>query len=187
MHTAPTSVQHYERSADFLRIPLHSVHNVPNSPALRAIHSNVPNFAMAHLHNVCEVGGSTHTCAASGAVRQAILVSCVGGYMLTIAKLKRWSINYYNDTARAAGTAAKCARKANGGLSEYYSEGDTRAPVWVVVGDTGKAAKLVGLSDAEGAEPKRISTSYSGGSTTASCPTAHRVGRLQLAVCMASI
>jgi hypothetical protein len=27
--------------------------------------------------------------------------------MLTIAKLSRWSINYYNDTARAAEQAAK--------------------------------------------------------------------------------
>jgi conjugative relaxase-like TrwC/TraI family protein len=69
--------------------------------------------------------------------------------MLTIAKLKRWSINYYNDTARAAGQAARDARKANGGLGEYYSESETRAPVWVVVGDTAKAANLVGLSDAE--------------------------------------
>jgi hypothetical protein len=68
--------------------------------------------------------------------------------MLTIAKLKRWSINYYFDAARAASHAAKDARMANGGLGEYYSESETRAPVWVVVGDSVKAAKLVGLSDA---------------------------------------
>nr|WP_175417480.1 hypothetical protein [Mycobacterium avium] len=65
--------------------------------------------------------------------------------MLTIAKLSRWSINYYNDTARAAGQAAKDAQRANGGLGEYYSECDTRAPVWVCVGDAHKAAALVGV------------------------------------------
>jgi TrwC relaxase len=45
--------------------------------------------------------------------------------------------------------APKDARKANGGLGECYSERETRAPVWVVVGDTVIAAELVGLSDAE--------------------------------------
>lgn len=69
--------------------------------------------------------------------------------MLTIAKLSRWSINYYNDTARAAGQAARDACSAGGGLGEYYGEHDTRTPVWVCVGDAHKAAELVGLSDAE--------------------------------------
>ncbi|MBV8347610.1 MAG: relaxase domain-containing protein, partial [Mycolicibacterium sp.] len=69
--------------------------------------------------------------------------------MLTIAKLSRWSINYYNDTARAAGQAARDAQRANGGLGEYYSECDTWAPVWVCAGDAKTAAELVGLSDAQ--------------------------------------
>lgn len=43
----------------------------------------------------------------------------VGGLVLTISKLKRWSINYYNDTAQAAGQAPKDAQRANGGLGEY--------------------------------------------------------------------
>lgn len=63
--------------------------------------------------------------------------------MLTIAKLSAWSINYYNDTARAA----LDAQKAGGGLGEYYSEHDTRAPVWLCAGDARRAAELVGLSD----------------------------------------
>ncbi len=67
--------------------------------------------------------------------------------MLTVAKLSRWSVGYYNDTARAAGQAATNARTANGGLGEYYSEADTRAPVWLVAGDTTTAADLVGLTD----------------------------------------
>lgn len=67
--------------------------------------------------------------------------------MLTCSPLKLWSIDYYNRTAREAGAAAKDAAAANGGLGEYYSEHDTRAPVWTVVGDAHTAAKLVGLTD----------------------------------------
>jgi conjugative relaxase-like TrwC/TraI family protein len=69
--------------------------------------------------------------------------------VLTIAKLSRWSINYYNDTARAAGAAAADAQRAGGGLGEYYAEHDTRTPVWLCAGDTHTAAKLVGLTDIE--------------------------------------
>jgi conjugative relaxase-like TrwC/TraI family protein len=67
--------------------------------------------------------------------------------MLTIAKLSRWSINYYNDTAKAVGRAATDAQKAGGGLGEYYTEHDTRTPVWLCAGDTHTAAQLVGLTD----------------------------------------
>ncbi|GLV12101.1 MULTISPECIES: MobF family relaxase [Mycobacterium] len=69
--------------------------------------------------------------------------------MLTIAKLSRWSINYYNDTARAAGQAAKDLQRAGGGLGEYYCEHDTRTPVWLCAGDAHKAADLVGLTDVQ--------------------------------------
>ena len=52
--------------------------------------------------------------------------------MLAISKpLKRHSVRYYNDTARAALSAAKDRQRAGGGLAEYYSEGETRAPVWL--------------------------------------------------------
>ena len=67
--------------------------------------------------------------------------------MLTIAKLSRWSINYYNDTAKAVGQAAKDAQKAGGGLGEYYTEHDTRTPVWLCAGDSRTAVKRVGLTD----------------------------------------
>lgn len=67
--------------------------------------------------------------------------------MLTCSPLKLWSIDYYNRTAREAGQAAKDAAAANGGLGEYYSEHDTRAPVWLVAGDAHRAAAAVGLSD----------------------------------------
>jgi conjugative relaxase-like TrwC/TraI family protein len=69
--------------------------------------------------------------------------------MLTISKLKRWSINYYNETAQSAAQAANDLQRANGGLGEYYSEHETRTPVWLVAGDKATAAKLVGLSDVQ--------------------------------------
>ncbi|MGO9155121.1 MobF family relaxase [Mycobacterium sp.] len=67
--------------------------------------------------------------------------------MLTISKLKRWSINYYIDTARAAETASRDVARAGGGLGEYYSEHETRTPTWLLAGDTYTVATLVGLTD----------------------------------------
>ncbi|MDT7555355.1 MAG: hypothetical protein QOI16_3909, partial [Pseudonocardiales bacterium] len=69
--------------------------------------------------------------------------------MLTISKLRRWSINYYLDTAATAERASKDRHAAGGGLGEYYSEHETRTPVWLCAGDTHTAARLVGLSDVE--------------------------------------
>ena len=56
---------------------------------------------------------------------------------------------YYNDTSRAAMNAAADRRKAGGGLGEYYSESETRAPVWMLSGDTAVSAALTGLGDAD--------------------------------------
>jgi conjugative relaxase-like TrwC/TraI family protein len=67
--------------------------------------------------------------------------------VLTIAKLKRWSINYYIDTARAAETASRDVARAGGGLGEYYSEHETRTPTWLLAGDTHTTATLIGLAD----------------------------------------
>ena len=39
--------------------------------------------------------------------------------VLTISRLTRWSIGYYNDTANAAKNSAMNAQAANGGLGEY--------------------------------------------------------------------
>jgi conjugative relaxase-like TrwC/TraI family protein len=69
--------------------------------------------------------------------------------VLTISKLKRWSINYYIDTARAAQTAGRDVARAGGGLGEYYSERETRTPTWLLAGDTHTTAALVGLTDAQ--------------------------------------
>ena len=68
--------------------------------------------------------------------------------MLTISRLTRWSIRYYNDTANEAKQAAMDRQAANGGLGEYYSEGDTRIPTWLVVGDTAAVGEATGLDGA---------------------------------------
>jgi conjugative relaxase-like TrwC/TraI family protein len=73
----------------------------------------------------------------------------VDSLLLTISKLKRWSINYYIDTAKTAERASSDLQRANGGLGEYYSEHETRTPVWLCAGDARTAARLVGLTDAQ--------------------------------------
>jgi conjugative relaxase-like TrwC/TraI family protein len=66
--------------------------------------------------------------------------------LLTVSKLKRWSINYYIDTAATSERASRDRQSANGGLGEYYSEHETRTPVWLLAGDAHTTAALVGLS-----------------------------------------
>jgi len=80
--------------------------------------------------------------------------------VLTISRLSRWSINYYNDTAREAKQAAMDRQRANGGLGEYYSERDTRTPTWLIAGNVAQAAELVGLdggaADGGSADPEVV-------------------------------
>ena len=68
--------------------------------------------------------------------------------VLTIAKLSRHSVDYYNRTASEAKAAHLDRQAANGGLAEYYSEKDTRAPSWLVVGDRQGVGERVGLDAA---------------------------------------
>jgi conjugative relaxase-like TrwC/TraI family protein len=68
--------------------------------------------------------------------------------VLTISRLKRWSIRYYNDTAATAKQAGLDRQAANGGLGEYYSEADTRIPTWLITGDQTVVADLCGLDAA---------------------------------------
>jgi conjugative relaxase-like TrwC/TraI family protein len=69
--------------------------------------------------------------------------------LLTISKLKRWSINYYIDTATTAERATSDLQRANGGLGEYYSEHETRTPVWLLAANARHVAALTGLSDVQ--------------------------------------
>jgi conjugative relaxase-like TrwC/TraI family protein len=71
-----------------------------------------------------------------------------GATVLTISRLSRWSIGYYNDTANRARQASMDRQAAGGGLGEYYSEGDTRVPTWVVVGDKAAVGEAIGLDGA---------------------------------------
>jgi conjugative relaxase-like TrwC/TraI family protein len=66
--------------------------------------------------------------------------------MLTISKLKRWSINYYIDTAQVAEHAARDGERSGGGLGECYSERETRTTTWLLAGDAHTTARLVGLN-----------------------------------------
>src|ERR1700740_265235 len=75
----------------------------------------------------------------------------LGATVLTISKLKRWSINYYIDTAQSAEKATRDLTQAAGGLGEYYSEHETRTPTWLLAGDTHSVAKLLGSTDIQGA------------------------------------
>jgi len=65
--------------------------------------------------------------------------------VLTISRLSRWSIAYYEKTADEAKQAAMDRQAAGGGLGEYYGEGDTRAPTWMVAGDVARVAESTGL------------------------------------------
>jgi hypothetical protein len=80
--------------------------------------------------------------------------------VLTISRLSRWSISYYNDTARQAKQAAMDRQRSNGGLGEYYSEGDTRVPTWLLAGGTARIPELVGLdgraADGGSADPEIV-------------------------------
>jgi hypothetical protein len=68
--------------------------------------------------------------------------------VLTISRLTRWSIRYYNDTANTARASAMDRQAANGGLGEYYSEADSRIPTWIITGGVDAAARLCGLDGA---------------------------------------
>jgi conjugative relaxase-like TrwC/TraI family protein len=68
--------------------------------------------------------------------------------VLTISRLSRWSIAYYEKTANEAKQASMDRVSAGGGLGEYYSEADTRVPTWLVSGDAAQVAELTGLGEA---------------------------------------
>jgi hypothetical protein len=62
--------------------------------------------------------------------------------------LAKWIISYYNDTANKAMARDDGPSPGPRWAGEYYSEGDTRAPTWMLTGNTPKVAELVGLDAA---------------------------------------
>jgi len=52
--------------------------------------------------------------------------------MQTIARLTKYSIKYYNDTANEAQQAVMDRQSANRGLAEYYTEGESCIPAPLV-------------------------------------------------------
>ena len=90
--------------------------------------------------------------------------------MLTIARLTKYSIKYYNDTADQARQADLDRQTANGGLAEYYSEGETRIPTWLVVGDRDAIGQTTGLTTANSRAATPTPTTSESGSTTAEAP-----------------
>jgi hypothetical protein len=106
--------------------------------------------------------------------------------VLTISKLKRWSINYSLDTAQSAQRATADLQRDGGGLGEYYSEHDTRTPTWLCVGETRTAAGLVGLSDGRRAGGEADAAVVAHGWTTGSRPTARRAGNSERRACTAT-
>jgi conjugative relaxase-like TrwC/TraI family protein len=65
--------------------------------------------------------------------------------VLTISRLGHRSIKYYNDTANHASSNRTFA---GDGLAEYYSQGETRIPSWLVIGDKQAIADVTGLTEA---------------------------------------
>jgi hypothetical protein len=107
--------------------------------------------------------------------------------VLTISKLKRWSISYYIDTAQTAEQAAKDLARTGSGLGEYYSERETRTPCgyWPATPTPSPSWSACLSLSAPGETPMR--SWWRAGSTVAS-PRMVRVGaRSVSAVCTGSI
>ena len=81
---------------------------------------------MAHWHKGAILIWWRTECATKSQPLQLVSLADVVRWspVLTISRLSRWSINYYNDTARQATQAGLDRRQANGGLGEYYSESE---------------------------------------------------------------
>ncbi|MBB5166745.1 hypothetical protein [Mycobacterium sp. AZCC_0083] len=58
--------------------------------------------------------------------------------------MAKWGISYYNDTANKAMARDDGSSPRLRWAGEYYSEGDTRAPTWILIGNTRKVASWLG-------------------------------------------
>ena len=159
--------------------PLHLLLQLPPKPppALPV----TKHFCTAHLHKRCETGCGTASAATSQLppVRRWIAV-------LTISKLQALVDQLLQRHRAASQAAAMDRQRANGGLGEYYSEGDTRgrpgcAPATPPRGDIGRVDGMP-----QRPAGRRIRSWSRAGSMTVSPRTARAGVRLARAVCMAS-
>lgn len=153
---------HVFRTASRFTPTLSLLHLRPRSPIPAALPQPTPSSAVPYrlstvwhiCTSLCDAGVAVLSGLGLGVARESRRGGpngpCDGWVaVLTVAKLSLWSVNYYNDTARAVGDAVADRQKANGGLAEYYAERDTRTPVWACAGDMRTVAELVGLGASE--------------------------------------
>lgn len=76
--------------------------------------------------------------------------------VIRIAALGQWSVQYYESTAVRGDETC-------GGLSEYYAERDTRAPVMFVAGDRDFAEEKMGVRHGEGISQAEVKTWFNEG------------------------
>jgi hypothetical protein len=106
-------------------IPFHRISSKSSAPQMISPLSTLllmSIFCMAHLHKGARMVVVQQV---PQPRRPNYLHRSHGGWVdlvLTISKLKRWSINYYIDTARTAERASRDVARAGGGLGEYYTE-----------------------------------------------------------------
>ena len=120
--------------------PLHLLLQLPPQPPPRHRQSQ-QQFLHGTFAQRCENGCGT----ASAATRRP-----VGGW-IDVDDLQAQAVVDQLLHRHRPGRRARCRdlARAGGGLGEYYSERETRTPVWLLAGDTHTVAELVGLTDAQ--------------------------------------
>ena len=121
-------------------LPVSSKTTAPQQISRRSPIFNTSKYCLAHLHRGARMVVAQQVPQRAG--------GRVGGPLLTISKLKRWSINYYIDTAQAAEHAARIcsARAAGWGSTTPNTRPEPRYGCWPA---TPTPRELVGLTDAQ--------------------------------------
>ncbi|PQM45315.1 hypothetical protein C1Y40_04540 [Mycobacterium talmoniae] len=92
--------------------------------------------------------------------------------MIRIAAMGAWSVRYYESTAVRGNEHA-------GGLSEYYSERDTRAPIVLVAGDRQFAEEKMGVRHGESISQEAVTRWFEEGVS----PAGPGVGKARPGTC----
>lgn len=92
--------------------------------------------------------------------------------MIRIAKMGAWSVQYYESTAVRG-------NEYGGGLSEYYSERDTREPIVLVAGDKEFAEEKMGITHRGGISQEAVTRWFSEGIS----PAGPGVGKPRAGTC----